>query len=101
MGFSPFAYQGLETGSRKIVKHAVKQNKIVFVFVSAYEPGNHEIGDHLEKHGDGAKDVAFEVEDLNAIVKYAKARGGKILKDIWEEKDKDGSVRFATIQTVS
>ena len=27
------------------------------------------MGDHLVKHGDGVKDVAFEVEDLDAIFK--------------------------------
>lgn len=28
-----------------------------------------EMGKHLVKHGDGVKDVAFQVEDLDAIVK--------------------------------
>jgi hypothetical protein len=28
MGFEPLAYQGLETGSRQLAKHAVKQNKV-------------------------------------------------------------------------
>ncbi|XP_026468006.1 4-hydroxyphenylpyruvate dioxygenase-like [Ctenocephalides felis] len=99
MGFEPLAYQGLETGSRKLAKHVVRQNKIVFVFVSAYEPGNEELGRHLVKHGDGAKDVAFAVEDLDAIVQTAKERGAKIVKDIWEEKDEFGKVRFAVVQT--
>jgi hypothetical protein len=27
------------------------------------------MGDHLIKHGDGVKDVAFAVEDLDEIVK--------------------------------
>lgn len=52
-----------------MVKHVVKQNKIVFVFASPYEPGNVEFGAHMEKHGDGAKDVSFQVEDLDVIVK--------------------------------
>ena len=26
------------------------------------------MGEHLTKHGDGAKDVAFTVEDLDAII---------------------------------
>ena len=43
--------------------------QIRFVFKSAYEPGNEEMGAHLVKHGDGVKDVAFSVEDLDAIVK--------------------------------
>jgi 4-hydroxyphenylpyruvate dioxygenase len=71
------------------------------VLKSAYEPYNKEMGDHLVKHGDGAKDVAFAVEDLDGIVKRAKERGATMAKDIWEEEDENGKVRFATIQTVS
>lgn len=44
-------------------------SQIVFVFVSAYDPYDTVIGNHLVKHGDGAKDIAFEVEDLDYIVK--------------------------------
>ncbi|XP_022920281.1 4-hydroxyphenylpyruvate dioxygenase-like [Onthophagus taurus] len=99
LGFEPLCYKGLETGSRKFAYHAVKQNKIVFVFVSAYEPNEKEHGMHLMKHGDGVKDVAFAVEDLDNIVIRAKQKGAIIIKDIWEESDFNGSVRFATIQT--
>uniref|UniRef100_A0A182NNG3 4-hydroxyphenylpyruvate dioxygenase n=1 Tax=Anopheles dirus TaxID=7168 RepID=A0A182NNG3_9DIPT len=98
-GFEDYAYQGLETGSRQLVKHAVRQNRIVFVFVSAYEPGHREIGDHLVRHGDGVKDVAFEVEELDVIVRRAKERGAKVVRDVWEESDENGTVRFATVQT--
>lgn len=59
------------------------------------------MGNHLVKHGDGARDVAFTVEDLDIIMKIAKARGAKVVRDIWEEKDEFGKVRFATVQTVS
>lgn len=43
--------------------------QIFFVFVSAYEPYDTVIGNHLVKHGDGVKDIAFHVEDLDFIVK--------------------------------
>ena len=69
------------------------------MFVSTYDSSDKEFGQHLITHGDGVKDVAFEVEDLDVIVKYAKERGGKILRDIWEETDDQGTVRFALIQT--
>jgi len=69
MGFSEVGYQGLETGSRQVAAHLIQQNKIRFVFKSAYEPNNEEMGAHLVKHGDGVKDIAFSVEDLDAIVK--------------------------------
>uniref|UniRef100_A0A665X156 4-hydroxyphenylpyruvate dioxygenase n=1 Tax=Echeneis naucrates TaxID=173247 RepID=A0A665X156_ECHNA len=68
LGFEPLAYQGLETGNRDVVSHAVKQGKIIFVFSSALNPGNKEMGDHLVKHGDGVKDVAFAVEDCDLLV---------------------------------
>jgi 4-hydroxyphenylpyruvate dioxygenase len=43
----------------------------VFFVLFSYEPGTQEtltMGEHLTKHGDGAKDVAFTVEDLDAIM---------------------------------
>ncbi|XP_063972553.1 4-hydroxyphenylpyruvate dioxygenase isoform X4 [Diachasmimorpha longicaudata] len=98
-GFEPLGYQGLETGSRKIASHAVKQNKIVFVFESAYEPNDKLMADHLARHGDGVRDIAFSVVDIDEIVKVAKARGAKIVRDIWEEKDETGVVRMATLRT--
>lgn len=101
MGFTPLGYQGLETGSRRYAKHAVQQNKIVFVFVSAYTTDDTEHGHHLMKHGDGVKDVAFQVEDIEAIFKLAKERGAEVVRELWEESDEYGTVKFAQIKTVS
>lgn len=58
------------------------------------------MGPHLVRHGDGVKDIAFSVEDLDAIVQAAKDRGAKVVRDIWQEEDEFGFVRFATVQTV-
>ena len=57
------------------------------------------MGKHLTKHGDGAKDVAFTVEDLDGIMERAKKKGVKVVKDIFEEQDEFGKVRFAVVQT--
>uniref|UniRef100_A0A8V1A2N6 4-hydroxyphenylpyruvate dioxygenase n=1 Tax=Gallus gallus TaxID=9031 RepID=A0A8V1A2N6_CHICK len=70
LGFEELAYRGLETGSREVVSHVIKQDKIIFVLSSALNPGNEEMGEHMVKHGDGVKDVAFEVEDCDFIVQY-------------------------------
>ncbi|ELK26328.1 4-hydroxyphenylpyruvate dioxygenase, partial [Myotis davidii] len=99
MGFKPIAYKGLETGSREVVSHVVKQGQIVFVFSSALNPWNKEMGDHLVKHGDGVKDIAFEVEDCDYIVQKARQRGAKIIREPWVEQDKFGKVKFAVLQT--
>lgn len=75
--------------------------QIVFVFVSAYDPYDTIIGNHLVKHGDGVKDIAFEVQDLDYIVNHAKQQGAVFIKDIWSETDDYGTVRFATVKTVN
>ncbi|KAG9281714.1 4-hydroxyphenylpyruvate dioxygenase [Astyanax mexicanus] len=99
MGFEPVAYKGLETGSREIVSHVIKQDKILFVFESALNPGNEEMGQHLMQHGDSVKDIAFQVEDCDFLVKKAKERGAVIVKEPWVEQDKHGKVKYAVVQT--
>ncbi|XP_008288760.1 4-hydroxyphenylpyruvate dioxygenase [Stegastes partitus] len=99
MGFEPLAYKGLETGSREVVAHAIRQDKIIFVFQSPLNPGNEEMGEHLIKHGDGVKDVAFQVEDCDFLVKTAMERGAVVVKQPWVEQDSHGRVKYAVIQT--
>lgn len=50
-------------------------------------------------HGDGVKDVAFEVEDCIALYKAAIKRGAVSVHEPWDETDEDGTVTFATVQT--
>lgn len=99
LGFEPVAYQGLETGSREVVSHVVRQGKIIYVFSSALNPGNKEMGDHLVKHGDGVKDIAFTVENCDYLVQKAKERGATIVKEPITLEDKYGKVRLAVLQT--
>ncbi|XP_043910090.1 4-hydroxyphenylpyruvate dioxygenase-like [Protopterus annectens] len=99
MGFEPLAYQGLETGNREVASHVVKQDKIRFVFQSALNPGNEEIGEHLVKHGDGVKDIAFQVTDCDFLVQKAKERGATVMKEPWVEQDEFGKIKFAIIKT--
>ncbi|MEE6468983.1 hypothetical protein FKM82_008452 [Ascaphus truei] len=99
MGFKPYAYKGLETGSRDVVSHVIKQDKILFVFQSPLNPGNQEMGQHLIKHGDGVKDIAFQVEDCDFLFQEAKERGALIVKEPWTEEDAGGRVKYAVLQT--
>ncbi|KAM8865844.1 4-hydroxyphenylpyruvate dioxygenase-like [Synchiropus picturatus] len=99
MGFEPVAYKGLETGCRDVVSHVVKQGKIIYVFSSALNPGNKEMGDHLVKHGDGVKDIAFTVENCDFLVEKARERGATIIKEPFTLEDKLGKVRLVVLQT--
>ncbi|XP_004076648.1 4-hydroxyphenylpyruvate dioxygenase [Oryzias latipes] len=99
MGFEPLAYKGLETGTREMVSHVIRQDKIIFQFQSPLNPGNEEMGEHLIKHGDAVKDIAFKVEDCDFLVKMAKERGAVIVKEPWVEQDSHGRVKYGVIQT--
>ena len=65
------AYSGLETGNREECTHVVKNGDIVYSFTSPLNPGNEEFGKHMEKHGDGVRDVCFSVDDARSIYEYA------------------------------
>uniref|UniRef100_A0A8C5BHT4 4-hydroxyphenylpyruvate dioxygenase n=1 Tax=Gadus morhua TaxID=8049 RepID=A0A8C5BHT4_GADMO len=99
LGFEPVAYQGLETGRRDVVSHVVKQGKILYVFSSALNPGNKEMGEHLIKHGDGVKDVAFTVEDCDYLVQKARERGALVVREPYTMEDTQGQVKLAVLQT--
>jgi 4-hydroxyphenylpyruvate dioxygenase len=101
-GFKHVAYKGLETGSRDVAAHVIKQNNTVFVFESPIQPdARQDITADIARRGDGVKDVAFTVTDVHTVYEKAVARGAKSISAPHEEKDKDGSVILATIATVS
>jgi len=98
-GMTPILYKGLETGHRQVCSHVLKKDKIIFVFESALNPNDKELGEMLVRHGDYCRDIAFSVEDLESIVSKAREAGAIIVKDIWEESDEQGTVRMATVRT--
>jgi 4-hydroxyphenylpyruvate dioxygenase len=90
------------SNNKQLIGTFVKYITQPFPIINSYEPDSPEtleMGAHLTKHGDAAKDVSFNVEDLDAIMVRAKAKGVKVAKDIWEEQDEFGTVRFAKVQT--
>ncbi|KAN0081818.1 Glyoxalase/Bleomycin resistance protein/Dihydroxybiphenyl dioxygenase [Elaphomyces granulatus] len=112
MGFKRIAYRGLETGCRSVCSHVVQNGKIVFVLTSPLQSMDqigrflpeeqkllHEIHNHLEKHGDGVKDVAFEVDSVDAVFGAAVRNGAKVVSLPRTLKDETGQVKVATIQT--
>lgn len=70
------------------------------MFQSPLLPGNEVYGQHLAKHGDGVKDIAFTVNNIEQVVEQVRAKGGKIVKEVWTESDDQGSVKMACVQTV-
>lgn len=98
-GFRRVGYRGLETGDREYVSHVLNMKNIFIILKSALNPGDKEIGDHLVKHGDGVKDVAFTVDDCRGVFEVAKRNGAEVIQEPWEESDEHGTVVFAKIKT--
>lgn len=72
----------------------------MFVFESPLLPGNKELGDHLVKHGDGVKDVAFTVDNLKGLLEVIRKRdAASIVQDFTETKDEHGTVYLAKVKT--
>lgn len=74
--------------------------QIVFVLQAQYEPEETELTAEVGYHGDFVKDVAFEVENLDYILEYARSQGAMVVRDLWEERDEHGVVRMAVLKTV-
>jgi 4-hydroxyphenylpyruvate dioxygenase len=71
----------------------------VFALTSPLNPGNREFGAEIERHGDGVKDVAFQVDDAAGIYNKAIERGAKSYRAPETLKDEHGSVIVASVQT--
>jgi 4-hydroxyphenylpyruvate dioxygenase len=115
LGFYTIAYKGLETGSRYIASHVVANGDIRFVLTSPLksytaladnEPISNEerqllkeIYQHLERHGDAVKDVAFEVDNVDALYNQAVEQDAVSVQSPRTIKDGAGSVRTAIIRT--
>ena len=98
MGFNTIAYRGLETGSREKVSYVLNQGKI-FLVVTSPMIKDTEIGHHIDRHGDGIKDVALTVDDAEIAWKSCIERGAKSAMSPLEVKDENGQAVMASIHT--
>jgi 4-hydroxyphenylpyruvate dioxygenase len=115
LGFSTIAYKGLETGSRHTASYVVANGDIRCVLTSPiksytgleeHDPISpedrkllKEIHEHLEKHGDAVKDVAFEVDNVEGVYRQAVEQGAVSVESTRRKSDEDGSVTTAVIRT--
>ena len=97
-GFELVAYSGLETGSRDRVSYYLEQNNIRFVLTSALK-SNSKIAKHIARHGDGVRDIAMHVEDVDRAYKETLKRGAKSIEEPHNLVDEYGTLRKAAIAT--
>ena len=97
-GFKLVAYRGPETGVRDRVSYVVQQDKIRLVLTAALTP-EHEISEHVRKHGDGVKVLALWVDDVEKAYQIAIERGAESAFEPVVQEDEHGKVKLAAIHT--
>jgi 4-hydroxyphenylpyruvate dioxygenase len=97
-GFSRAAYSGLETGNREATSYVLRQNRVNFVLTTPLN-AEHYAAEHIKKHGDGVRDIAFQVEDCDAAFNEAVKRGAKVASEPRDISDENGTIRHAAIHT--
>ncbi|MEK7347788.1 MAG: 4-hydroxyphenylpyruvate dioxygenase [Candidatus Eisenbacteria bacterium] len=97
-GFAVVAYSGLETGVRDRASYALQQGKVRFVLTAPLGPEG-ALAEHVHRHGDGVKDIALDVEDVDRAYEGTTKRGARSIAEPHDVTDEHGTVRRAAIAT--
>ena len=98
-GFTPIAYSGLETGVRDRISYALRRNDITLVVTGALGPDG-EIAEHVHRHGDGVKDIAFAVDDAAKSWQETTKRGApSAMEPVAIDAGEDGTLRQSAVGT--
>jgi 4-hydroxyphenylpyruvate dioxygenase len=96
LGFDIVAYGGPETGMGDRASYVLDQGAVRFVVTGALRPES-EIAEHVRRHGDGVRDVAFAVDDAARAFAAATRRGATPVREPHTQRDRWGSVTCATV----
>jgi len=97
-GYEIVAYRGPETGVRDKATYLLQQDKVRILLTTALRP-DHEIARHVDKHGDGVKDIALWVDDARRAYSLAIERGATSAGEPRVLEDDKGEVVIAGIRT--
>lgn len=97
-GFQSLAYAGPETGIRDRASYVLQQGKIRLILTTPLTP-DHEIYDHIVKHGDGVKVLALWVDDARSAYEETTKRGAKSYLEPEVLSDEHGEIVRSGIHT--
>ncbi|HEY2813773.1 MAG TPA: 4-hydroxyphenylpyruvate dioxygenase [Acidimicrobiales bacterium] len=99
-GFTPVAHAGPETGRRDRVSYLLQQGDVRFLVTGGLDPDG-DVAEHVRRHGDGIRDIAFLVADVDHTYEAALARGATGFRAPAIDVDPDGHgiIRHAAIAT--
>lgn len=104
-GFISCYEMGLETGSKNICSKVVCNGNVRIQLMGTVRPLHStpedprvdEIHLHIATHGDGVKDIAFSVTNVEKFCERAEKAGGTLLMRPQTIKDKNGEIVLARI----
>jgi 4-hydroxyphenylpyruvate dioxygenase len=97
-GFDIVAHAGPETGERDRQRWMLQQGEIRVLVSGALGPDS-PIAEHVRRHGDGVKDIAFLVEDVDTAHAAALQRGATEVRPPADDTDAHGTIRHSAIAT--
>ena len=113
-GFSVLAYRGPETGSYATTAYVIGNRAARFLFTAPLTSPDSswdtrtsdeerafcaEVHTHLTKHGDGVKDIAFQVDDVRGVWQHAVENEAESVREPEVLRDEHGETVVAVIQT--
>ena len=99
-GFDIVAHAGPETGERDRQRWMLQQGEVRLLVTGALGPDS-PVAEHVRRHGDGVKDIAFLVDDVDAAHAAALARGASEVRAPADDVDPagHGTIRHSAIAT--
>ncbi|MFN0217077.1 MAG: 4-hydroxyphenylpyruvate dioxygenase [Saprospiraceae bacterium] len=98
-GFQPLAFAGLETGQKDRESYVLQQGNIQLVLTSPLLSGT-EIGQHIDKHGDGISRIALTTQDATLAHEETLRRGANSFLSPMILKDDFGNVTLSGIDAL-
>jgi 4-hydroxyphenylpyruvate dioxygenase len=95
-GFRCSAYAGPETGVRDRASYLLEQGDVRFTVTGALAPSS-PIAQHVREHGDGVRDLSWNVDDATAAFEAAVRRGATPVHEPYVERDGNGAIVRATV----
>ncbi|HWR82801.1 MAG TPA: 4-hydroxyphenylpyruvate dioxygenase [Candidatus Deferrimicrobium sp.] len=98
LGLDVVGYCGPETGTRDRISYYLAKNQLKFVVTSPVQPSCYDVYGFIEKHGDGVKRWAVEVDDVTQAFRYATSHGAVMVTRPYRSENRHGYIEEGAIR---
>jgi 4-hydroxyphenylpyruvate dioxygenase len=98
MGFTPIGYKPAQYSAENTTSILMEQNGIRLILTAPLDPFS-TVANHIHRHGDGVKDIAFLVNNVEKSFKTAVNSGAKVISPPSMAEDQHCIITKAIIST--